>query len=86
MGRKKKPAGAKDIDRLVGSRIKAARGKVTQRELAERLRPYWPDIEPAYISKLEHGQRSLRLDQLALIARVLNINISQLIPPELSVE
>ncbi|WP_100465904.1 helix-turn-helix domain-containing protein [Mycobacteroides abscessus] len=59
-----------------GERVREARivMGLTQRQLAERL-----DLDASAVSRLEQGARTIRLGEAALIAGVLNVELSELV-------
>lgn len=50
-------------------------------QLAERLRPYWPRIDPSALSKIERGRRTLAADKLPMFAKVLECRPEELLDP-----
>lgn len=50
-------------------------------QLAERLRPFWPKISAAYLSKIENGKRPLPVDKLKAFAIALECTEADLLDP-----
>lgn len=65
-------------------RIKARREimQLSQEQLAERLRPYWPGITFHTISKIERGVRIVKADELPLLAAALECHETDLLDPK----
>lgn len=66
-----------NLDEVVGIRIRTARAKVdmSQGKLAEKL-----GVSNASIAKIEGGKQSIYLHTLFDIAKILGINVYELIP------
>ncbi|MBA7681689.1 hypothetical protein ES703_90029 [subsurface metagenome] len=73
---------AERIRNLVGRRVREARRvttpRITQTDLAERLRQEGMRFTPGQISKIETGFREVTDREIAAIARVLRVPISWL--------
>lgn len=77
----KKPCGALPPLRSIGANIRAARTSagLTQLALAHAMGHTGPDAG-AYISRIESGAQSPRLDTLNAIAGALGVPLSELLP------
>lgn len=53
----------------------------SQRELARELALHGIKLDPSGITRLEKGQRPIRLDEAAAIARVFNASVEEMISP-----
>jgi transcriptional regulator with XRE-family HTH domain len=53
--------------------------KMSQAELAKRLKDSWLDISPADIAEVEAGNRSLNYYQVSMLASALNTTVHQLL-------
>lgn len=73
---------AERIRNLIGRRVREARRvttpRITQTDLAERLRQEGLRFTPGQISKIETGFREVTDREAATIARVLNVTIDWL--------
>lgn len=60
---------------LLGKRIRLLRkrGCLTQEQLAVRV-----NMERSRVSRIEHGNRTLTFDELAMIAEAFNLSLSEL--------
>ncbi|WP_168221244.1 helix-turn-helix domain-containing protein [Actinomadura sp. WMMA1423] len=70
-------------ERRLGAWVRDARIKRgwSQRELANELASYAIKLDPSGITRLEKGQRPIRLDEAAAIARVFNTTIEEMVSP-----
>nr|DAQ30128.1 MAG TPA: helix-turn-helix domain protein [Caudoviricetes sp.] len=66
---------------ISGEKIKSARLKreLTQNQLVARLEVEGVDITQATLSRIESGERFVADFELALIAKILNVDINELI-------
>lgn len=73
--------GSNTVDRGVGYRVRTARESLrwTQRELAERLHELGWTIDPTGITRIEAGERALRVNQLYLVAKALQTQPTNLL-------
>ena len=71
-------------DRLVGRSIRRAREKVglTQKELSDRLTQSGWEIDSTAVTRIEKGTRAVRVNQLYLIAAVLETSPTRLMQSE----
>lgn len=70
-----------DIQKLVGSNIQKLRqaAKISQEELASRISVGRPnEIDQAYVSRLEAGEKNPTLDTLQKVATALSVEITAL--------
>jgi transcriptional regulator with XRE-family HTH domain len=58
----------------LGARLRAARGRRTQAEIAEAA-----GISRAYLGQIEHGRRRPSTEQVRALARVLDIDATELL-------
>lgn len=63
--------------------IKAKRRgkKLSQDDVAERLRSYWPNITKGMVSKTESNQRAIPIDEGPLWAAALGCSVNDLVDP-----
>jgi transcriptional regulator with XRE-family HTH domain len=75
------------VTHLVGKLIRKERESagMSQDVLADRMRPLWPKISKAYISHIEAGKRRLSVAKLYIVALALDIEVSRILPDNLSV-
>ena len=68
-------AGSSQLRRVLGDNIRSHRKRLefSQETLAEKA-----DLHPKYVSEVERGGRTISVDALNRIAKVLNVPLSQL--------
>lgn len=71
-----------NIDRYVGLQIQAARehNNLMQSELADVLQKAGVNWSRATLSKVERGERQVRLSETPIVARTLGLSLSELLP------
>lgn len=70
-----------DARGIVGRNIKRLRltRGMSQTEFANHISSEADSFSQAYVSQLEHGQRNISLDKLAMIAEALEVRLSELV-------
>lgn len=66
-------------DELIGKNIAARRGEISQNELANSMRSRGYAWQQKTVSLIEKGERSIRLNEAADIAEILQIDIADLL-------
>ncbi|MBM7331068.1 helix-turn-helix transcriptional regulator [Agrobacterium sp. S2] len=76
---------AADPDSVLGENIRRAReGRgMTQKELAEALRGLGWDIDPTAVTRIEKGDRAVRVNQLYVLAEALGVRPANLLRDEI---
>jgi transcriptional regulator with XRE-family HTH domain len=77
---------SEDPERVAGreiQRLRSARGW-SQAEAARRMKPFGYDFNQALISRIELGQRPLRVNELADFARLFGVTVPFLLFPHIS--
>lgn len=71
------------IDRTIGENVRVRREalKKTQREFAQELTSLGWRVDNTAVARIESGRRSLRVGQLALLARALGVGVETLFEP-----
>lgn len=69
------------INGLVGGNVRAARldRGLTQRDLAVRLTDAGWKIDASALARIESGERALRIEQVEVLARALELTLTELI-------
>jgi transcriptional regulator with XRE-family HTH domain len=67
------------IDQEIGQRLKAARGALTQKGLAEEMKTYGWRWSQTTVWSIEEGERPLRLSEAASIAEILAVTPDSLV-------
>lgn len=81
-----RPLPADDPERVAGQelqRLRVAR-KWSQAEVARRMKPFGYDFNQALISRIELGQRPLRVRELADFAQLFGVTTAHLLYPHIS--
>lgn len=65
-------------DRILSRRMALG---LSQGDLAERLRTWWPSCTNLTVSKIERGLRNVRADELPWFAEALECSVVDLIDP-----
>jgi hypothetical protein len=81
---KKPPRSAKELGptgKRVAENVKRLRGRVTVRELSERVARYGGKILPSGITKIEQGERHVDVDDLVALALALDATPNRLLLP-----
>lgn len=52
---------------------------LSQQDLAERIREWWPTVEWTVISKIENGRRHVLADELPMFAIALQCSVENLV-------
>ncbi|MBQ7044926.1 MAG: helix-turn-helix transcriptional regulator [Clostridia bacterium] len=69
------------IEKQIGEKIKNLRIKanLTQEQLAAKLQLNGCDVTRSTVAKIEVGQRHLYVDEIILIAKILNVTYNQIL-------
>ncbi len=77
MSEKKNPLGP--VGHALCDRIRELRGRMTYRELSERLTELGRPIPPLGLSRLENGDRRVDVDDLVTLAAAFGVDAAELI-------
>lgn len=71
------------VERAFAERLRVARGQhqLTQEELATRLKDFGVTLHSTAITRIEKGERGVRLGEASAIARVLDVALEELLRP-----